>query len=243
MRMPNYRHVDRLGKAAPSTHDAKLEAMDVDEENAEKAKGYSSIRSTSLDVVASAAEEQLLKLAPLNASNRRLTEGPRLPPIAQATASTLLTTLPPIRDLIDIVSLQETRTISSATSDSGSASSSGSSRTLYPSVSPPASVSRPVSSHGSVGGMERLTHRVTKLGVRAASEAEVKEEKDDDEDMNEEDHRSKKSRMESPEPIEVSGGNAQKKAQRLAVIKALVFYVNETFRKQVAMKASRLQVA
>lgn len=180
-------------------------------------------------------------------------------------------TLPSIRSLIDGPdrSSSSSPMASSPSTSSSSAASSSSRTTIYPSFSPvttssasTADLSRPQSSGGTV---ERLAHRVHKLTMRhsdrdglllhgqdAASapapaallEIESSDMSDSDDD-NDNDHPSlsKKSRVESPEPMMSVDDEAEldprrkrmeeQKARRLAVLRALVVMVNASYRQQV----------
>lgn len=287
-RLPTYTSVGRLNRAAPISSfrtDIKGDTMDVDAEEQAGRKVYSSsIRSTSLDVQTSPSVggDSNPTLAPILPVSRANVEKPRLPSIASLTSAPSSpasssprsnVTLPSIRDML----ADAPGPVSSPMSDSSSTTSTSSSRTIYPSF--PTSSSRSTSnSHTpeparpqSSGGVERLTHRVHKLDMRAGDSTTSSsvvasdniEESDEDENDDHPSH-SKKSRVESPEPMAVGEGeeevqegekgpttteeqrrreavikaHEELKQRRLAVIQNLIIMVNANYRAKVAAEAA-----
>ncbi|KAK4701906.1 hypothetical protein P7C70_g4321, partial [Phenoliferia sp. Uapishka_3] len=263
-RINTYRHMEHLNRSSESKSryrgsSIRTSSMDVDEEDEElvnSRKGYSSsIRSTSLDTTTSSTSDKSAStlssnLSPIIASSFSEEpiesspsstpsiggEGPRLPPMVAALSTTVPTTLPPLRDVLEMARYpSSTPSSSSSFSDTPTTSSSTASNPLYPSLS---SLARPASS-GS--GVERLVPRFTLLGVRSDSEAISEGHEDygrdaDDsgiEDDDEVDHRSKKTRVASPAPMDENDAKlaaAVGRAKRLQVISALIAYVNAQFR-------------
>ena len=226
VRLPTYQNVNRLGRAAPSAHLYRDTPMDVDDDESEHGKAYtSSLRSTS-------------------------EEGPKLPPLVGVSPGgpPERTTLPPIRDLLRHSSSSSVGSTSLAESTS-SHSSTSSGRSVYPSLS---GDRRPVSA----GGVDRLTSSVRLFGMRSPTadldehvedEDDVLEPKSEDSDeltAGEEEvsleraHKHKRSRTElavaGPSEVEAEAKvKAEVRERRLFALKALVVYVNATLRQQM----------
>lgn len=222
-RVPNYRHVERLMKAAP-LHSLRSTSMDLDSDALEhleeeeflshshhKQRYTTSLRSTSLDTVTSATSSSDSLSSTTTHSIRPMphnrSSGPRLPPIKIPSFSQS-TTLPSIRSLVDLDhAVPERRnsldTLASIATESIGGGGGGG---MYPMITSPT---------GSMAsGMERLAKGVTELGVEEAMVSDDEGEeletptaavRNDSESVEGEADlptRSKKLRMESPEAMD-----------------------------------------
>lgn len=276
-KLPTYTTVGRLSRAAPMSD---YRGMEVDDEEENDSRYTSSIRSTSLDVKSapSAQEIAATKLAPILAASRVGAEKLRLPSIASITAPAAPSssagpgiTLPSIRDMLERHSDSTSPgPISSPMSDSSSTTSASSARTIYPSFptsSRSTNTPEPVRPQSSGGTVERLTHRVHKLDMRhheasagdsaptSVIAAEDLSESDEDENDDHPSH-SKKSRVESPEPMLVEVEEPQQRSEqkaaalkaheelkqrRLFILKSLIVMVNANYRANLAAEAASKQ--
>ncbi|KAI5475668.1 transcription factor PacC [Pseudohyphozyma bogoriensis] len=241
-RLPAFHHIERLTRAAPMPLRDRIRMQEQD-----GGKGYStSLRSTSLDTTTSESDSHSPspipdKLAPLlsaAASASQRETGPTLPPIQQSTSQPApVTSLPSIRDMLKMKPASPSPEPSSRSSSS-----------MYPSISVSPPPSRPGSS---AGPMERLVPHFTRMRIPCDEDEKpvLAHEHDDESDLDDgaENHpkRPKKSRFDSPEPMDVEEKErstimSEAKARRLATIRALIFHVNDTYRRQhiAAMQAA-----
>lgn len=251
-----YRPMEHLSRSEASYRGAiysePMEIEDDEEEEMNSRKGYSSsIRSTSMDTMTSAStaassvesksptigsvtsqsphspresgSDDGIRLAPM-VTTLSGGAGPRLPPLKlQSGSSSSTCTLPPLRDVI-----QRSRLSSSHFLPPSSSSA------------PESSFSRPPVVRSSTdGSLDRLLPGFTLLRVnRTDSDHATIDEDDSDAEVN---HRSKKTRVDSPEPMDetpapgTSLAAAEKAQARQLVIKLLLVLNNQGFRDQVVM--------
>lgn len=241
VRIPTYRKIDRLTRAAPTSFTREPESMVLDEATEGCVDhGYSSsIRSTSLDTTPSSSSVSprptdiypyAKKLPPLRSASLNKLDGNKLAPISALLAAAAMTTLPSIRDLLLNEPPNPHPTVSTSQLESSSGSESVFSETS-------SSSSRPGSAHEGSTTVERLTHRVHKLDMHCDSDAELSSD-----DNKEDEPKLKKTRIASPAPIVVEdeGTKVAKelKARRMVVLRALIIHLNSTFRLQVVKKVA-----
>lgn len=164
-----------------------------------------------------------------SASLGKLDPGTKLPPISAILAAAALTSLPSIHHLLTTDPAPHHPTVSTSQIDSSKSDSIQSSDS---------DTSRPGSAHESSTTVERLTHRVHKLDMRA-DESDAESSSDD---MKEEEPKLKKTRIASPAPEVVEDVRTtverEVKERRIMVLRALIVHLNSTFRLQVVKKVA-----
>lgn len=247
-RLPTYRHVERLMKAAPVISSMKSSSMELDEDisstsgnsNSGGSKYTSSLRSTSLDSVDSASSLP-------SSSTTTITTTPRasfveLNPINNLVPTSIPTTLPSIRALINLPRL-----------DLNSPTTTTTTTSLYPTI-----VTSPINS------MARLVYGVNSIGMNSTtSTSQINDtmDLDDPEDSSDsftitsDGKSSKRSRassaglvgdMEEDSELEsleeeksresstaTHNISKQQIARRLFTLKALVIFLNDSYRKSI----------
>lgn len=297
-KLPTLTTVNRLNKAAPvstSFRDhVRSESMDEDHAAHHSKRQVSSLRSTSFDepsVPQALEDAHMITLPPIRSGLPLVSSSVHLPPIlsANSTSPPRHVTLPSIGSLIE----RTDRDSSVNSSSSASGSSTPSRSSLYPTfpknggfVIDSSASSRPQSSGGTV---ERLAHRVHKLTMSPESNAvgsgslpsalaatapalveSSDTESDDDENDPDRPSSSKKSRVESPEVMDLEDlasaaalrsrddssaetemedaavrharrQQEEIKRRRLEVVRMLVVLVNAQYRQKLLVEAATKQ--
>lgn len=273
-RQPTYHHIERLTRAAPSSSYRIHHLMDVDDdEDVGKPvkKAYSaSLRSTSLDVEtrdsqssSTSSPPPLTTSPPSTTSSLYRILGPTLPPISSLSSANpkVLTTLPPIRDM-----LRSARFESTATTSLPPVTPGGMMERLVPEFkhmgmdedSPSDTDRVETTEEKEKAIIESIRQSALTASPITSDYVDEPEEIDaasdlgeEEEDAQEEPTKSKKIPTTSPEPMEMDQDplgedevvqRSELKAKRLAVLARLALWINEKYRKQAVASKDNLGV-